>query len=75
MAEGVSLSLTERPVATFFKLPLWEEEDGLVPIGWLLREAPDENPSSASFRFTGSSPPFTPSAPKKQIRKTQQYLN
>jgi hypothetical protein len=46
----------------------------LVPTGWLLREAPDENPSSASFRFTDSSPPFISSAPKKQTNQTDSTI-
>lgn len=71
-AEEVSLSLAERPLAVFLKLPFWDTDDwGLVPTGWLLRDAPDENPSSASLRFTDSSLPFTPSVSINEKRSNQ----
>lgn len=45
-------SLPNNPPGPFFRLLL------LDPVGWLLLDAPDENPSSASVMWTGSSPPL-----------------
>lgn len=39
---------------------------GLPVLGWLLLDAPEENPSSGSFRLKDSSPPLMPSASEKE---------
>lgn len=39
---------------------------GLPVLGWLLLDAPEENPSSGSFRLKDSSPPLMPSASKRE---------
>lgn len=68
-----SLSRNSRPVMTFFMLllllfmllPLCHMPPlVLVPLGWLLFDAPEEKPSSGSLTLKESSPPLIPSASK-----------
>lgn len=40
--------------------------EGRPVLGWLLLDAPEENPSSGSFRLKDSSPPLMPSASERE---------
>lgn len=44
---------------------------GLPVLGWLLLDAPEEKPSSGSFRLNDSSPPLMPSASERERERKE----
>lgn len=75
LSRSFSLSRDSRAVMAFlmlllllFRLPPLcpTPPPVLVPLGWLLFDAPEENPSSGSLTLKESSPPLIPSASERE---------